>query len=184
MIGIFGGTFDPIHTGHLILCRDVIELLGLKKIILVPAHVSPFKVGVETSTAEDRLKMVEIAIEHDPLLNVSDYEIKRGGVSYTIETINYLKNIYGEVCLLIGADQAKDFKKWHRWEEILKTTPVYVLKRKGFNFEHLEGMHSLDTRLIDISSTEIRNRVKEGRSIKYLVPERVEAYILDRGLYL
>ncbi len=184
MICIFGGSFDPIHLGHIIPLFDLKENIEeLEKIIFVPAMVSPFKKGRILASPEHRMNMIKISIKDYKFFDVSDFEIKKGGLSYTIDTLRYFKKDIKEIGLIIGEDNLKDFKKWKDWEEIMNICKIIVLRRKDYSGELLEGMLMVNTRIIEISSSEIRERVKKGKEIRHLVKEGVAEYIYKNGLY-
>jgi nicotinate-nucleotide adenylyltransferase len=181
-IGILGGSFDPIHHGHLILARAAKEELGLDRIVFVPANKSPHKAETKPATAEDRLKMVQLAIQGEEGFEASDIELKRPAPSYTIDTLRELTKLHPEVelVLLIGADNAAKFDTWREPQEIRRLAEIAVLDRAGSSAE--QGWPVV-RRLIDISSTDIRARVAGGRSIRYLTPDSVCDYITAHGLY-
>ena len=193
---IFGGTFDPIHNGHLIACSKVAEGLGIKRIILIPSGKHPYKHDIPAP--EIRMKMVEDAIEDEPLFDVCDCEFNREGFSYSADTAVWLKEDLGrkmeEVYWMIGADNVTQIPKWYKAEEFVKQVRFAVANRKTDNKEFegtyiekdiMKMMHVtyVDSPVIEISSSMIRDRVKQGKSIKYLVPESVEKYIKDNNLY-
>jgi nicotinate-nucleotide adenylyltransferase len=188
-VGIFGGSFDPIHLGHLTTSYDVLKKRNLEKIIFVPCHISPHKLDRQTSEDIHRLNMVNLAIEDSPVFESSDYEIKKGNVSYTYDTLVELKKQYSDIELIIGFDNLVVFDKWHRPDDIFELVKVVVLKRE---IDFIPKMHNkyfdsailLDTPIINISSTEIRSRVKNGLSIDYLVPQKVKEYISKNRLYI
>lgn len=183
MICLFGGSFDPIHLGHIIPLYDLKDILTIEKIIFVPAMIPPLKERKPTAEPEHRINMIRISISRDVYFDVSDYEIKKNGISYTIDTLRYFKKIYDDLGFIIGEDNLKDFKKWKEWEEIIKICKVIVISRKDCEGEILEGMIKINTRKIEISSTEIRNRIREGKEIRHLVKEGVAEYIYKNGLY-
>jgi len=183
MICLFGGSFDPIHLGHIIPLIDIRDFIPVNKIIFIPAMISPFKNEKLTASPEHRINMIKISIKGNDYFDVSDFEIKKGGISYTIDTIKYFRNFYDEIGLIIGEDNLKDFKKWKEWDEILKTSKVIVISRKNSSGELIEGMAKVNTRTIEISSTEIRSRIKEGKEIKHLLKEGVAEYIYKNRLY-
>lgn len=180
-IGIYGGTFDPIHHGHLILAREARETFGLDKIIFVPAAVSPFKKAPHVS-AEMRLSMLQAAIEVEPGFVIDDCEVRRPPPSYTIDTVDEIRKREhdAKIYLLIGNDNVRDLPKWHRFRELEKAVRFVVLGRidAGTKSDYLT-VH----RRIDISATEIRKRVASGQSIRYFVPEAVEEIIRREKLY-
>ncbi len=188
-VGLFGGTFNPVHFGHLITSQRVMEIRGLQKIILMPCNISPFKVKAQDVVEGGiRIKMLELAVGNNPGYEISDYEVKKGGVSYTYETIMELKKKYSELELIIGYDNLKDFDKWYRADDIVKEAKLVVLKREmdepeGRNRFFGEAIY-LDSPTIEISSTDIRDRIRSGLSIDYLVPGSVVEYIKNEKLYL
>jgi len=191
-VGIIGGTFDPVHLGHL-LCADFVrEKKRLDKVIFLPASTPPHKLDKKITNNKYRLKMLRMAVKGNPYFKVSDYEIKKGGVSYTIDTIRRFKQNAGceiaEFFLIIGADNIAYLKSWKEPDQLLKEVKVLVLKRPGIdltkiNQRFIQSLTFIDSPLIDISSSNIRRRIKEHRSIQYLVPERVEKYIYKKGFY-
>jgi len=187
-VGILGGSFDPIHLGHLITSYDVLEKRNLEKIIFIPCHISPHKTDQKPTEDTHRLNMVKLAVEQYPYFEFSDYEIHKGDVSYTYNTLLELKKTYDQIELIIGFDNLIVFDKWFRPDDILKLAKVVVMKREIDNIplmhnKYFESVILLETTLIDISSTEIRERVKNGASIDYLVPSKVKEYISTHSLY-
>jgi nicotinate-nucleotide adenylyltransferase len=180
-IGIFGGTFDPVHHGHLILAREARETFGLDKIIFVPAAVSPFKKAPHAS-AEMRLSMLRAAVQGEPGFVIDDREMRRSPPSYTIDTVDEIRKREhdAEIYLLIGDDNVRDLPKWHRFGELEKAVRFVVLERTSAGAKH--DYHTLHRR-IDISATEIRKRVAFGQSIRYFVPQAVREIILREKLY-
>ena len=189
-LGIFGGTFDPIHLGHLIVAELTRGLLGLDRVIFVPARMSPHKRGADASPGH-RFRMTGIAVEDNPHFEVSDVEIRREGPSYTVDTLRSLRGTNppeAEHYLLLGADSARDLESWREPEELLSSSKVVILGRPGTESRELPGTVAsraavLSTPLIGISSSEIRRRVRAGETIRYLVTEPVESYIRSQGLY-
>ncbi len=196
-LGIMGGTFDPIHNGHLATVEFVRKQLGLEKVLFVPAYVAPHKIGGEFSPAQDRYKMTALAIKDNVYLELSDIELRREGVSYTYDTLVALKQQYGneyELFFIIGADSVVALDSWHRVREIMQICTFVAATRPGFapvvenviaDFGTL-GTKSIlwvDTPEVNISSTEIRERVKHGYSINELVPKAVAEYIQQKDLY-
>jgi len=193
----FGGSFDPVHIGHLILARDVKEFFKYRKVVFVPAYISPFKEKVgHRASAEDRVEMLKLATEGIPYFSVETYEVRKKGISYTYLTVQYLKERYRlkKVHWLMGDDTFLQFHRWYRWRELLEyLTPVVVLRnfttREVFDYAlktlslRAEDFKLYSGRKLEISSTEIRNRLREGKDIKFLVPERVEKYINEKRLY-
>lgn len=187
-IGIFGGTFDPIHHGHLITAQAVREIRQLDKIIFIPTYISPHKSYLKTSSPEDRLNMIKLSIAGVDFFDVSDFEILKHGISYTVDTLREFKKLYGEIELIIGYDNIFKFYMWKEPDEIMKLAKVIVLKRKSslpyeFIDKYVEQAIFVQTRAIEISATDIRHRVHQGLPIHYLVPKEVENYILEHKLY-
>ena len=186
-IGIYGGTFDPVHTGHLILARDAVELLDLARMIFVPASLSPHKLGrAPRASGADRLAMLRAAVADEPAFEVDGLELDRPGPSYTFDTVAALQahRPDAEWHYLIGADNGPALPPGHRGDDLRAGGRCAVSPRRAPDGV-VPGAAGLPTlgRVVDLSSTEIRNRVASGRSIRYLVPERVRDYIEARGLY-
>ncbi len=188
-VAIYGGSFNPIHTGHLITAGYVREICGLDKIIFIPCYISPHKTDTTPVDGQKRLQMVKSAIAGNPHFGVSDYELKKGGVSYTIDTVKHLKKKFDHVDLIIGYDNLLVFDKWKNPDELVSLVNLIVLKRstdtakiqkknKYFKFANI-----INTPIVDISSSEIRERLKNRKSIDYLVPEQVKKYIISHKLY-
>lgn len=187
-VGIFGGTFDPIHNGHLITAQSVKEIRNLDKIIFIPAYISPHKQHAKASSPEHRLNMLRMAIDDIPFFECSDFEIKQHTISYTIDTLKEYKKYYDEIDLIIGYDNIFQFHTWKDPDEIFKLANVVVLKRKSshpieYMDKYVESAHFVETRGIEISATDIRNRVHADLPIYYLVPEKVLEYINTNKLY-
>lgn len=180
-IGIYGGTFDPIHHGHLILGRQACEELGLEQLIFIPAALSPFKKQAQAS-GEARLSMLRAAIEGQDGFSADDCELKRPPPSYSIDTVLQIRERDPNVELfwLIGADNVNSLNQWHRIDALEKLVQFVVLDRACGGAKQL---YPVIQRNIDISATEIRNRVASGRSIRYLVPRAVEEIIRRENLY-
>ncbi len=182
-VGIFGGAFDPPHIGHLIIAEHARQVLKLDKILWIPLNIPSHKFPTHVSAAH-RLKMVELAIQDNPYFGSSDIEIKRGGVSYMIDTIVELKRLSPSTnfYLIIGEDEARNFPKWKDYKKILQLAQIIVAKRPitEQDSKTVVGPHSLFT---NISSTNIRELLKQGKSIKYLVPESINEYIRKMELY-
>ena len=180
-IGIYGGTFDPIHIAHLILARDALEELQLEKIIFVPAAVSPQK-PAPCATAELRLQMLRAAIEPAGPFEIDDCELRRPPPSYTIDTVEQLAKKYpkSELFFLIGDDNLRSLPGWRRFNDLRQIVTFVVLPRSISPVLH---EYISVGRRIDISATEIRNRVARGQPIRYLVPEAVEEIISRECLY-
>jgi nicotinate-nucleotide adenylyltransferase len=180
-IGIYGGTFDPVHHAHLILARVALERFALEKIVFVPTRLSPHK-NASVATPEARLQMLRSAIEGEAQFEVDDCELQREPPSYTIDTVEKLRQKYpgAHLFLLIGDDNLAGLPSWRGFED-LRTMVTFVVLQRAFTPVAHEYL-SVDRR-IDISATEIRNRIASGRSIHYLVPRGVEQIIHARGLY-
>jgi nicotinate-nucleotide adenylyltransferase len=181
-IAIYGGTFDPIHNGHLILAREALEKLQLDKVIFVPAAISPFKKTAAAASGELRLAMLRVAIEGETEFAADDCELRRPGPSYTIDTVQEIarQNAGAEIYCLIGEDNVDGLTKWHRFRDLEKLVRFVVLDRTGQLASHA---YPVIRRKIDISATEIRKRVACGQSIRYFVPEAVEEIIRRTKIY-
>ncbi|HOC46447.1 MAG: nicotinate-nucleotide adenylyltransferase [Syntrophorhabdaceae bacterium] len=207
-IGVFGGTFNPVHMGHLRVAEEIREDFRLEVIYFIPSHLPPHKDTETCSFSGDRLKMLEAAVKGNPFFKVSDLEIKRGGLSYTIETLKKLEGRFNDIYFIIGIDAFVLIDTWYHWEELFYHTNFIVMTRPASGSLNVPQMlpESVRTRLtelqdsvyrhesgktihlhpvtkIDISSTKIRALHREERSIKYLVPPSVEKIIIERGLY-
>ncbi|MDQ7798406.1 MAG: nicotinate-nucleotide adenylyltransferase [Candidatus Edwardsbacteria bacterium] len=189
-IGIFGGTFDPIHYGHLIAAQSALEALGLDRLIFVPAGKPPHKCNWKISPPAIRFKMVQLGITGNKHFTVSDIELASQCASYTVESLKKLKKMFpgSELYLLIGLDQALALSTWRKPEEILKICQVVVMSRPGYRTVEVESKWRKETGfltvpLIEISASDIRGRIFRGASIEYLVPPRVRQYIQQQGLY-
>lgn len=184
-IGVFGGTFDPPHVGHLIVATEAAERLGLDRVLLVPASIPPHKRHRSTTDPALRLEMVRAAVTDDPLLEVSTIELDREGASYTVDTLRALKEEHAEaeLFLLIGADQWAEFDTWRSGDEVRRLATICVLERQGESGA-VEGdvVHVPVTR-IDLSSSWIRARVARGLSIRHMVSDRVLLIVSRAGLY-
>jgi len=181
-IAIYGGTFDPVHHAHLILARQAIETLGLEKVILVPAAISPLKKAAPVASGEVRLAMLEAAVKGEPEFEVSQCELLRPPPSYTIDTVEDIRGRERDASIycLIGEDNVEELPRWHRFAELEKMVRFVVLDRSGKQPSH---SYQLIHRRIDISATEIRRRVAQNESIHYLVPDSVEEIIQREKLY-
>lgn len=181
-IGIYGGSFDPVHHGHLILAREAREALNLEKIIFVPAALSPFKARPAVATADMRLKMLHAAIEGEEGFGIDDCELRRSAPSWTIDTVLEIRKreTESELYLLIGEDTVATLGRWRQINELKEFVRFVVLDRTG---SQTQSDYQIVRRKIDISATEIRNRVAHGQSIRYLVPAAVEKIIQREKLY-
>ena len=187
-LGIFGGSFDPPHVGHLLAAVDAVEKLALDRLVLVPAAVQPLKVGRASASAAARLEMVQRLVSGDDTLAVDPIEIERPGLSYTVDTLESFARQFPEAdrYFLVGADALQSFGAWREPERILSLATLVVLRRPGSSWDdaHVpEGAMTLVTRLVDVSSTEIRERARVGKSIRGFVPESVAEFIEAKRLY-
>jgi nicotinate-nucleotide adenylyltransferase len=180
-IGIYGGTFDPIHHAHLILAREALELLHLEKVIFIPAAISPFK-DAPAASAEMRLSMLRAAIKGEDRFSVDDCELRRKPPSYTIDTVKEIRQREenAELYCLIGSDNLAGLRQWHRFNELEKTVQFVILDRTG---GQIDRSFLVVGRKLDISATDIRKRVALDQSIRYLVPPAVEEIIGQGKLY-
>lgn len=212
-IGLFGGTFNPIHLGHLRTVREVQEAYSLERIIFIPSANPPHKNLNNLASADDRLQMIKLAICQISDFDVSDVELHREGPSYTIDTIQYFLSVYPkdtQVFLIIGHDAFFEIHTWKSYLKIFLLVPLIIMTRPGtkpvkafeqylkqtisdgYQFEksiqayihpHQQTVYSFEPTQIDISSTQIRKLIQSGRSIQFLTPEMVEGYIRQKGLY-
>ena len=188
-IGLYCGTFDPIHFGHINLALEIFENGGFDKIFFCPANIPPNKINnPPKASPEDRLKMVEIALKELPFFEVCDFEVERGGVSYTIDTVKSLKKKYGdELRLIVATDFLDGFSLWKDYEEILKLAPPVIGVRKGYDRRLAEKSafykDIVETKILEISSTDIRRRLKEKLYCFHLLPVKVLDYIYKHDLY-
>jgi nicotinate-nucleotide adenylyltransferase len=186
MIGLFGGSFDPIHHGHLIVARCVLEELRLDELRFVVAREQPFKVGRHRAPAEARARMVELAIAGDPAFRLERIELEREGPSYTVDTLRALRAREPEAAfaLLVGADAARELPQWREADTLHRLAELVLVARPGAALPRLPwAVRSVTVPAIEISATEVRQRVRAGRPIRYWVPDGVAAYIASQGLY-
>lgn len=186
-IGILGGTFNPIHIGHLILAEEIREKLELDRIIFVPTFMPPHKNNSDIAPARDRHKMIKAAIKGNKHFLVSGIEIKRKGSSYTIDTIRELKKVYpaDELYFITGSDLLKYLDAWKDLSEILKQVKFVVATRPGYPLEKIPAyISTVSIRAVDVSGFEVRQAIKENKSFRYLVPEAVYSYIVKNKLYI
>ena len=199
-IGILGGTFNPVHIGHLILAQSAVEALDLSTVLFVPCAQPPHKESAGLASAEHRMAMLEAAIEGDLRFEVSDIEIKRGGTSYAIATVRQLQRMYpgSKLFFIIGSDTLPELHLWKDVYDLLTRCTFVTFGRPGRDTHppqpadlHLDPpwpeqllQNYQALRLVDISSSDIRYRVAEGMSIRYLVPPGVEMYVAEHGLYV
>jgi len=207
-VGLFGGTFDPVHNGHLRVAEEVREHFGLEKLYFIPASVQPLKRHTKVSVAVERMKMLRMAIRSNKFFYASPVEIQRGGISYSIETINVFAAQHDEVYFLVGLDAFSEIDQWKDYRRIFEETHLVILARPvharvdyrdlfppdvkpdvriidDTTYEHRCGKTIFFHRVtqLDVSSTMIRQLAHRGASIKYLVPYSVERYIKQGGLY-
>jgi nicotinate-nucleotide adenylyltransferase len=195
-VGILGGTFNPPHIAHLVCAREALEQLGLDRVVLIPAAVPPHKAVPDDPGADARLEMCELAVAGDPGLAVSDVEVRREGPSYTVATLRALREQapQDELTLIVGGDMAVAFPSWHEPQEIVRLAALAVVLRSDLDRETVaarlgtvdgaEGRFVFfDMPRLDVSSSLLRGRVAEGRSIRHLVPRAVAERIEARGWY-
>ena len=195
-LGIFGGTFDPIHLGHLILAETVREACRLDQVLFLPARISPLKQQTAPTEARHRLEMVRLAIAGHPAFQVDDLELRRSGPSYTVDTLRHLhaQRPDDELFLMIGADSLADLSRWREPRELLDLAQLVVVNRgdtlpdltafeREFQRTTAGVVDVVNMPPVDISATELRARAATGRSIRYRTPRAVEMYILEHRLY-
>jgi nicotinate-nucleotide adenylyltransferase len=214
-IGVLGGTFNPIHYGHLAAAEEVRGRLSLERVLFIPSHIPPHKHEDDIPSAVQRMEMVRLAVSSNAFFKASDIEIKRGGISYAIDTIEELLRLHTntELYFITGIDAFMEIHTWRRWQDLLALSHFAVMTRPGHDVNDIYKMdfmkdirndltgrnrgdsvqgvvncgefaiHLVSIPLFDISSTDIRRRVKQGVSIKYLLPEAVETYIIKNKLY-
>ena len=196
-IGILGGSFDPFHKGHLSIAETAVKELDLSKLLLIPTKVSTFKMGKKMASEGDRVAMVKLAARENDKFKVSTIEIDKGSVSYTYKTLAAVKaaNPDDEIWFLMGTDSFLSLENWYKGKELLKHYNFAVASRPGFDISVIEKMATkymekygaivkvLNNDKFDVSSTEIKEAIKSGRSISTLVPKSIERYIYEHGLY-
>jgi nicotinate-nucleotide adenylyltransferase len=189
-VALFGGTFNPIHNTHLFIANDIAAEYRLDKVIFIPDNKPPHKDMEYNLPGETRLRMSALAIEGNPRFGLSDIEIKRGGVSYTYDTVKHIKSEYGikhTLYFIMGADLLPELNRWHKISELKNEVHFIVFNRKEIDikkyladYPHISEFKGMKS---ELSSSLIRARIRENKSIKYLLPEKVEKYILDNSLY-
>ena len=189
-IGFLGGSFDPVHFGHLMAAQDAFEQRKLDRLILVPAAQAPLKPNDVQSSMADRLAMLRAAVEWDRRFEISDYELRRGGVSYTIDSARHFRQLYpnDDLFWIIGGDQLPKLHLWKEFGELVKLVEFVFLERPGYPVRaHPEipglRLHRCDGHLLAINSTELRERTRRGLSLDYFVPHKAIVYIKEKGLY-
>ena len=181
-VGVFGGSFDPVHHGHLAIALAALELLPLDLVIFVPARRSPLKEKTPLASEADRLAMLERAIASETRFAISRLELDRPAPSYTVDTLEALAG-EGRLFLILGADAAADLGRWRDPDRIRALATVVVAKRPGTSGAVPQDVITLDTPLMDVSARELRERAARGCSLRYLVPDAVWGYIQERHLY-
>jgi nicotinate-nucleotide adenylyltransferase len=211
--GLFGGTFDPVHLGHLRAAEEIREMLSLDKVYFIPAAAAPHKKTAHSTPSSHRLEMLRLAVSDNPCFEVCDYELGKDAPSYTVETLRHLKktNPDSEYYFMVGNELFREIETWKEWRDLFNLSNFAVITRPGypdtdevriplalkndfsyykekdnviFYKEKNSGLIAISKiRGLEISSTEIRRNVKSGRSIKYLVPPSVEEYILRNNIY-
>jgi nicotinate-nucleotide adenylyltransferase len=199
-IGVLGGSFNPVHLGHLLLAETAREALELEKVLLIPAKLPPHKSASALAGGRDRLEMVRLAAAENPALEASDIELRRAGVSYTVDTVQALREQYGadaEIYFLIGLDTVSELPSWHEVRRLAGLCKFVPLSRprgprprsaalqRAIGRDEARAIlgRAIAMPLLEISSSDIRRRIAAGRSIRYLVPDSVIAYIRRRRLY-
>ena len=200
-VGVFGGSFNPIHFGHLLLADEICEALAFDRVLFVPAAVPPHKRAAELASAEHRYRMTELAIREHPRFAVSDVELRRGGPSYTVDTLRALRG-EGDLYLLIGSETFLDLLGWREPREVIRLARLVVVPRTGFDFDpeapavqkvlrelgpaafgSADGPVLYRAASLPISGSDLRRRARDGRSLAYRMPEPVAAYIRQHRLY-
>ena len=186
-LAVLGGSFNPVHVGHLYLADLVLSAFGYDRVVLIPAFQSPFKLGAAAPSPQDRLAMLAASIPGDPRLVIEDCEIRREGVSYTVDTLTDIIRRYrpeGRPGLILGDDLARDFPKWKKAEEIIRLADI-IVARRIFSGEGLYPYpnRQLKNEVMEVSSAMVRERIREGGNWRYLVPGGARLIIEDRGLY-
>lgn len=189
-IGFLGGSFDPVHFGHLLAAQDAHEQHHLDRLIFVPAAQAPLKSNVVQSSADDRLAMLRRATEWDKRFEVSDFELTQGGVSYTVESARYFRSLFpnDQLYWIIGGDQLPKLHLWKNIAEVARLVEFIFLERPGFPIKaqpDIPGLrlHRCDGHLLAISSTELRERTRRGLSLDYFVPHKAIIHIKEHSLY-
>lgn len=196
-IAMFGGSFDPIHNGHISLAHAFVRMLGLDRVLIIPTYIPPHKQKYSSVTPQQKLDMCRLAFENESMFEVSDIEIRRKGASYTCTTLETLSEKYSddELFLITGADMFLTIHEWKHPEIIFRLATICGVPRNGDDIASLEKqaqyLHTLgakteilDAGIMTVSSTDIRNKVKNGEDFSTLVPQAVEKYIKENGLYL
>lgn len=198
-ICLFGGSFDPVHTGHLIIAQHAVETFELDRMVFIPAYRAPHKPGQHPAEPEQRIKMLELAVRGNAAFEVCTFEVEKKGLSYTHETVKHFRKLYpsAELFFLLGLDLLKHLHEWKDFEFLRRNVRFIVGRRKGYALHLTQAMRrrlgedfaeELSRRIfsipgMEISSTGVKSRIARGSSIKYIVPEKVEEYIYENGLY-
>ncbi len=190
-VGLFGGTFDPIHIGHLIVAEEARDAARLDRVVFVPCGIPPHKSSERVSAGPARLEMTRLATQDNPGFEVSDFEVSRDEASFTIETVRHFAGKLGsgaELYLIVGADSVLELSTWRKPAELLSESRPIVVSRPGFDLGRMEPwlrerVLLVESVLVSVSSTDIRARVASGRSIRYLVSPPVLSYIVQNKLY-
>jgi nicotinate-nucleotide adenylyltransferase len=191
-LGVFGGSFDPVHIGHLILAAVMADETRLDRVLFIPARIAPHKQDLEHASGEHRFEMLRLAVADYPGFSASDLELRREGVSFTADTLRVLhaapESRDADLYLLMGMDTLLDLPNWHQPDDVARLARFLVAKRPDHNANlaedrFLRNATIVHTPSIGISSSEIRARVREGKSIRFWVPGPVERFIFERGLY-
>lgn len=190
-LAFYGGSFNPIHNGHITVAHDVIEQFEFDQFYFVPVSHPPLKHAPDMVADSHRLKMLELALKPYPYFKIFDLEIKTGGISYTYSTVQKIKEEYPHATIywVIGADQVLQLHKWHKYEELCKEIEFIAMLRPGDNEVSLNAhtqavIHWVNTHLLQISSTEIRHRILQGRPVEFFLPNEVYSYIQKHKLYI
>jgi nicotinate-nucleotide adenylyltransferase len=187
-VGILGGTFDPVHLGHLAIAQEAFEKLNLDKVIFVPSHHPPHKSAKNVVPAQDRFNMVKLAVADNPRFDVSDFELKKGGKSYSIDTAEYFRNQFPKstkLFFIIGDDSVATLHRWKRVDELTKIVAFIAVNRLGFRDMRSTVRIKKFTMLnLGISSSYVRKCIAENKSVRYLVPDDVILYMKKNKLYV
>jgi len=182
-VGVFGGTFDPVHVGHLAIALAALESVPLDQVLFVPARRSPLKDRDPVASVADRVAMLEAAIASEPRFALSRVELERDGVSYTVDTLEALRS-QGELFLILGSDALADLARWRAPDRIRELATILVAARPGApEADPVHHARAFDAPRLDISSRELRARAARGMSLRYLVPDAVWEHLRKRGLY-
>ena len=187
--GLLGGSFDPVHTGHLLIARDALESLGLEEVFFIPAAQAPLKENSPAATADQRRAMLEVAIQHEPNFRILDTELEAGGVNFTIDTVRTLiaSHPAHQFFWILGGDQVQRLPDWKEIDELSRVIEFAALERPGHPLTTPDipnlRCHQIHGHTFSISSSEIRGRIKQNKPVRYFVPEDVAKYISNHQLY-